>query len=625
MSRPAFLPDVPLKNVIWGLELPLLVLNGLALTTAVAAWHQVEGLVLPALSLGVCLLVAGLGLRKTATGPKGLTGRYVLSRLTLVYAVFGLYSHPPGESSRLNSLVPAIVVAACLLAEPVAKAFKSQAFPYAAGFPGVRTRTTHLPEEVVFWSNLTATTVITTLGHRAAELELVVAVATAVINVVSLVDMALFTFQRLRFNARLPQIWEQMQPRFAVHWQAARGSIHQVTMWIDSLKALGQPFFLITRTRENFLEATQTLDVPVLHRVGLDAVEDALSPSLKTVFYVNTAILNDHMLRYPHLTHIQLNHGDSDKVASYSPVFRAYDKDFVAGQAAIDRFAAAGLRTAPEFFVIVGRPQVAGVRPPRGSVGSLANPVALYAPTWWGNTQDSNYTSLPQGSAIVRALLERGCTVVFRPHPYWAKNHHTAAGRQAVVDLLARDAQASGREHIYGSVAEQELSVFDCFNLSDFMVSDVSSVVNDYLFSRKPLVMMAVTTSGEQFREEFPVARGAYVVDYNTLDTGLAGGGLVEVASDAAGAAPGLVTAGAVGSDTARGVVAAGETMPDAVNAVTDSVPLPAASTLPAALDCVFGADPLAATRESLGTYYLGDIPRARYAERFIEEASKYV
>ncbi|MDR1118867.1 MAG: CDP-glycerol glycerophosphotransferase family protein, partial [Bifidobacteriaceae bacterium] len=512
-----FLPDVPLKNIIWASELPLLVLNAAALLTAVAAWYRPGAAAMTLMSLGVCLLVAGLGLRRTlraspAAGP--LPGNYVLARLTLVYAVFGVHVPRSGEGRQI---IPAALIAACLLAEPVAKAFAAQAFPYAANFPGVRSRASHIPTDAVFWINLAATAVTTALGHHLLPIEVVVASVAVLVNVASLLDMALFAVQRLVFNARLPQLWETMRPAFAVHWQAAPGSIHQLAMWMDYLAALGRPFFVITRTRDNFLEVTERFDVPVLHRVGLDAVEDALSPTLKTVFYVNTAILNDHMLRYPHLNHIQLNHGDSDKVASYSPVFRAYDKDFVAGQAAIDRFAAAGLATAPGFFAIVGRPQVAGVEPARGPVGAMDRPTALYAPTWTGNTQDSNYTSLPKAPLIVQALLDRGCTVVFRPHPYWDKNHRTAAGRQAVVEMLAKDAAATGRPHVYGAEAESELSVFDCFNLSDFMVSDVSSVVNDYLFSLKPLVMMAVTTTAAEAVEEFPVARGAYVVEYAGL------------------------------------------------------------------------------------------------------------
>ncbi|MDR3360348.1 MAG: CDP-glycerol glycerophosphotransferase family protein [Bifidobacteriaceae bacterium] len=698
MRRPAFLPDIPLGNIVWGLELPLLFLNSFAWVTAVAAWYRPDAWAMTAMSAGVCLFVAALGLRSWAAGRNTLPGNYVLARLTLVYAIFGV--HRP---EKPYEIVPAALVAACLLAEPVAKAFASQAFPYAARFPGVRTRARHLPAGAIFWANLAATAVITTLGRNWVEVELAVSSAAVAVNVVSLLDMALFAIQRLRFNARLPRLWEKMRPTFAIHWQAASGSIHQLEMWFDYLQALGQPFFVITRTRENFMEVIRRFDVPVLHRVGLDAVEDALSPSLKTVFYVNTAILNDHMLRYPHLTHIQLNHGDSDKVASYSPVFRAYDKDFVAGQAAIDRFATAGLATAPGFFVIVGRPQVAAVAAARAPIGQIAQPTVLYAPTWCGNTTDSNYTSLPKAPVIVQALLDRGCVVVFRPHPYWDKNHHTAAGRQTVVDMLAKDAAATGRAHVYGPLAESELSVFDCFNLSDFMVSDVSSVVNDYLFSLKPLVMLAVTTGPDEFVEEFPVARGAYVVDYATLGQPLTGavpagppqsaeaapsagpaasagltphadpsspppsvaesvlgGPTHAVASGSALAAPGAAqtpiaavspvhSAGAakrpgveesaassapapapgrsaLPATTPPPVPAGGPSPSPGPDQSAASAPHPAGEhTLDAALDAIWGDDPLAATRAELETYYLGDIPRDRYVERFFEEARKYV
>jgi hypothetical protein len=196
----------------------------------------------------------------------------------------------------------------------------------------------------------------------------------------------------------------------------------------------------------------------------------------------------------------------------------------------------------------------------------------LYAPTWAGNTDDSNYSSLPEGPTIVQALLDRGCTVVFRPHPYWARNHRTAQGREAVVELLRRDAAASGRRHLFGDEAESVMSVFDCFNASDALISDVSSVVNDYLFSEKPYAMMAVTATADAFTAEFPVARGAYVID--------------------------AASVGKPGSP---------------------------APELTSALDTMLGEDPLAPVRRELKAYYLGDIPSDHYAHRFTEEASRYV
>ena len=41
----------------------------------------------------------------------------------------------------------------------------------------------------------------------------------------------------------------------------------------------------------------------------------------------------------------------------------------------------------------------------------------LYAPTWRGGRPATDYSSLPLGERIVAALIERGTTVIFRPHP----------------------------------------------------------------------------------------------------------------------------------------------------------------------------------------------------------------
>ena len=66
------------------------------------------------------------------------------------------------------------------------------------------------------------------------------------------------------------------------------------------------------------------------------------------------------MVRFNQLTHIQLLHGDSDKASSFNPVTAMFDRIFVAGQAAIDRYAANG--------VLIPRGEVRHRRPPAGRV-----------------------------------------------------------------------------------------------------------------------------------------------------------------------------------------------------------------------------------------------------------------
>jgi CDP-glycerol glycerophosphotransferase (TagB/SpsB family) len=166
---------------------------------------------------------------------------------------------------------------------------------------------------------------------------------------------------------------------------------------------------------------------------------------------------------------------------------------------------------------------------------------------------------------MVKKLLARGCTVVFRPHPYARRSPKLLAGTNAIIELLQQDAAATGRAHVFGPAAEQEMSVADCCNAADALISDVSSVVADFLYSEKPLAMVAVSEPAEAFSGHFPIAEAAYVVSgHKAKLTGF-----------------------------------------DAV------------------LDTMLGPDPLLETRRKVKAYYLGDIPAEAYGQRFLDEASR--
>ena len=366
---------------------------------------------------------------------------------------------------------------------------------------------------------------------------------------------------RHAFKRALPQTLAELEPAFYLYWQAAPGSTFQISMWLPYLDRLGVPYAVIVRTAANFREAEKVTDRPILYRQYMSDLEEILVPSLRGVFYVNGSIRNAHMTRYAGLTHIQLNHGESDKAPSTNPTIRQFDLDFVAGQAAIDRFEQQGVAMPREMFRIVGRPQVEGVLAATSPITENPSPTVLYAPTWEGYHEDARYSSLEFGLEIVQNLLDRECTVVFRPHPY---SYRTKRHRQAcsqIKRLLRSDSEETGREHLCGVAAEQEMSIVDCFNASDAMISDVSSVVGDYLFSGKPLAMVATRHSRDGFREEFPMSRAAYIIDATDAEL----------------------------------------------------------SDLDETLDDLLTTDSLAEARSSLATYYLGDIPREHYAQRFLD------
>jgi hypothetical protein len=361
-------------------------------------------------------------------------------------------------------------------------------------------------------------------------------------------------------EAKLHKVLQRKKPVFYVYWHEKVGSAFQVTMWLPYLDRLGVPYAIVVRTAGNLWELAKLTDRPVILRRTIDDLDDLIVPSVRGVFYVNNSIRNNHMVRYSHLTHIQLLHGESDKAASVNPVMRMYDKDFVAGQAAIDRFAERGIAMPRDMFRIVGRPQVESLRQMAQPIGGIEQKTVLYAPTWHGLQRETDYSSLALGARIVEGLLSSGCTVIFRPHPYSYRSRHFSAMCDGIGHILEVDALRTGRAHVHGDKAERQWGIVDCFNAADAMVTDVSSVVGDFLFSGKPMAMVSMHEAAEDFRQTFPSARAAYVIDGR--DPGLAG--------------------------------------------------------LDGVLDEMLGADGLSSVRARLKAYYLGTFAEDEYAEAFV-------
>ena len=193
----------------------------------------------------------------------------------------------------------------------------------------------------------------------------------------------------------------------------------------------------------------------------------------------------------------------------------------MAGQAAIDRYAAHGVHIPSEKFKILGRPQIENIETATASISTVDKPVVLYAPTWYAADYKNNHSSLPIGTAIVSALLARNATVIFRPHPANRKLPEAAAAIAAIHKLLRADAEATSRPHRWGAAADGTFA--ELANAADAMVADVSGVVTDFMQSLKPFAMVATGDKTDTFRARFPSSRSAYVIewDLSTLDDAL--------------------------------------------------------------------------------------------------------
>ncbi|MBE1488658.1 CDP-glycerol glycerophosphotransferase family protein [Plantactinospora soyae] len=379
--------------------------------------------------------------------------------------------------------------------------------------------------------------------------------------------IAPIALRRLRPSAGqspVTQALRRHQPEFLLYFSAPPGSEYQVMMWLPYLERIGRPFMVLLREPNFLAPVAAATSAPVVVCPTPRSIDEALVPSLRVAFYVNHGAKNSHSIRFAHLTHIQLHHGDSDKAPSANPVSAIFDKIFVAGQAAIDRYARNGVVIPREKFAIVGRPQVESIAVTREPIRERAEKVVLYTPTWTGHHADVDYCSLPVGETLVRGLLDRGTTVILRAHPYTSQNPASARQLARLEQVLAEHRAATGRQHVFGADAARKMTLVECVNRSHALVSDVSAVISDYLYSGKPYAVTDRVGEGEQFVQSFPLAGSGYVLrsDMSNLDD---------------------------------------------------------------VLDQLLGTDPLEETRWQTRTRYLGDFPAQTYADGFLDEARRHL
>jgi hypothetical protein len=222
-------------------------------------------------------------------------------------------------------------------------------------------------------------------------------------------------------------------------------------MWLSTMDDLEHRAVIILRER---------VMVPLLGRTGtpvlcvpkaMDMVRLDLS-SIRVALYPANVGKNLHMLRMSGIRSAFINHGDSDKPASFNPFARAYDEVWVAGPAGRERYLTMRTGVRDEDMVEVGRPQLA----PINTSGATPDPVftVLYAPTWEGWSDDLAHSSVAtMGPAIVRALLDHApqVRVLYKPHPLTGTRDPEAIRRHeeivAMIERANAGRPAGGGEH----------------------------------------------------------------------------------------------------------------------------------------------------------------------------------
>lgn len=308
----------------------------------------------------------------------------------------------------------------------------------------------------------------------------------------------------------------------ALYFADGPTKLYQLTQWLPVFEAKSDVTTIVV---VRHIETYRTL-------LGLTSLRVLLVPRYEilmalydradfhAVVYVNNGWTNFQSLSFQQAVHIHVNHGESDKICMVSNQAKAYDKVFVAGEAAVRRHAAALAWFDPTHLVRVGRPQLD--LPVPDAAPPFDGPTITYAPTWEGEDDANNYTSVDRygPQVVAAALAQPGARVLYKPHPRVATSSDAgvARGHQQILRLMdAAVAADPGRGHAVLMSAD----VLGVIRVTDLMIADVSSVSLDHLYLRPdaPLAICDRRSDRARLLEDAPVASGSLVVDATSVDT----------------------------------------------------------------------------------------------------------
>ncbi len=292
--------------------------------------------------------------------------------------------------------------------------------------------------------------------------------------------------------------------------------VYQLAQWLPVLERLDleQPVGVVLRDPDTAVAVRARTSLPVLVAVEFSALAGLYDRvGGKVVLYCNNSPSNFDSLLDSRMLHVHVNHGESDKRSMSSNNAKSYDRVFVAGQAAVDRYAAAILELDTDRLVRIGRPQLDLARVPE--LAPSRRRTVLYAPTWEDDADYNNYSSVDTiGPELVRQVLAvPDVRLVYKPHPrvVLSTDPLIRAGHRAIMRTVAR---AATREPDAGHCSLLDADVLAVMPACDALVTDVSSVGLDWLFLRTsgPLFITDRHDDPEALHRAAPVSRSADIV-----------------------------------------------------------------------------------------------------------------
>ncbi len=240
------------------------------------------------------------------------------------------------------------------------------------------------------------------------------------------------------------------------------------TIWVDS------DDYVIPEKMLNIISKQENLNLVIgkgaLSKSSLK-VDGFLYLSHKKANYKNIS-------KFKKSPHIYLGHGDSFKTKTTgSAAILRYDVALQAGYWVKTRFHRAWRREVNKKILAIG----ATVYPGAAEYGKAEldkkseELCALYAPTWEGFKETQNFSSLPSMEEPIREADQKlKLKTSFRPHPTTGRREEKYMDFVSSIKLVTNQSTSNKAKQ---------------FSECDFLISDVSGLTAEFLFTGKPIFM----------------------------------------------------------------------------------------------------------------------------------------
>ena len=281
-------------------------------------------------------------------------------------------------------------------------------------------------------------------------------------------------------------------PRVLLHSGEGKPGEAHMSMWIRSFEEAGVPFAVLTRLPNlyDFIRKNWP-HVSIALASTAPEVEEIINylPHLKAVFYPSHTGNNLHLLRFNHLEHVFIGHGDSDKSGSAHKFFRAYDQVWTAGEAHIDRFRNESVDFGHVQFLKVGRPALSPIVKALDQADAelrdemRKRPTILYLPTWEGTFEEQNYSSLAMSGELLKAASGMGnrSSVLVKIHPMTGSRNAALMRSDSQLLSLLKD------DGVVGELIDRSEPLDQHLLRANVFICDTSAVITECLAADAPI------------------------------------------------------------------------------------------------------------------------------------------